>query len=253
MKACNDAFIAAIRSSCLSDEDFQREYCCEPAKLAQLIGPEEYDRCILPPPYDVVPDTLDGAVAWGELFVGGDCGRKRNRTAVAALQRGYDKLDRACYRLVALKIIRDADFPTQYAAILPIISNEYIAKGFIDQGTQGRALADAVADKTGNRIEAFGMSAPRMGEMAELLRAFVQMQRISMPRDAAARRSVLCVRRKVHQNGRTLTYGGETDDGDHGDTFWALALALYAAEGGMKSRMMLPDQTGLELEELQPA
>ncbi len=224
----------------MSEEDFDREYCCQPAKLAQLISAEQYDDCVLPSPYDAVPDTLGADIPWGELFVGVDCGRSKNLTVAWALQRGYDNQDRACYRTVAVKSIRDADFPAQYAQIQPIVTNQYVAHGLIDQGTQGRALADAVQDVTGNSVEPFGMSAPRMAEMAELLRAFVQMRRISMPADRKLRASLLCVRRKLHPNGRTLSYGGEVD-GDHGDAFWACALALFAAEGGMKSRLMLPE------------
>jgi phage FluMu gp28-like protein len=247
IKACNAAFIEAIRDSCLSTEDFEREYLCQPARLAQLIASEDYDACVLPPPFDVVPDQLNAGQHFGDLFVGVDCARSRNYTVTWALERGFDKQDRACYRTVCVNRIKDMDFPGQYATILPIFLRA--DKGLIDQGTQGRALADAVQATQGSNVQPFGLSAPRMAEMAEILKAFVQMRRISLPNDPAIKRDMMCVRRKVHPNGRTLSYGGTTDDGGHGDAFWACALALYSAEGGLKSRMMLPDQTGLELEE----
>ncbi len=98
------------------------------------------------------------------------------------------------------------------------------------------------------RIQPFGMSAPRMAEMAELLRAFVQMRRISLPADPIVKRDVLCVRRKLHPNGRTLSYGGEID-GMHGDHFWALALALYRAEGVMRTPLLLPSPEPEAVEE----
>ncbi len=132
--------------------------------------------------------------------------------------------------------------------LLPIVTNENISKGYVDQGTQGRALADSIADGPngmGSVIEPFGMSAPRMAEMAELFRAFVQMRRISLPDDPQIRSSILCVRRKLHPNGRTLSYGGEID-GDHGDAFWAFALALFAAEGSAKTQLMLPEPEAVE-------
>ncbi len=245
--ACNAAFIQALKDSCLSVEDFEREYLCAPARLSQLIASDDYDACVLPSPFDVVPDQLRPDAHYRELFVGVDCARSRNYTVTWALERGYDKQDRSCYRTVCVNRIRDLDFPGQYASILPIISRA--DKGLVDQGTQGRALADAIGDVTGNTVQPFGMSAPRMAEMAEILKAFVQMRRISLPNDPAIKRDLMCVRRKVHPNGRTLSYGGTTDDGGHGDAFWAVALALFSAEGGMKSRMMLPDHTGLELEE----
>ncbi len=199
---------------------------------------EQYDACVLETPYDLVPDQLDPALGYGDVYVGVDCGRSRNLTVAWALQQGYDGDGLTCYRSAAIRSIRDADFPRQHAEILPIVSHRSVTRGYIDQGTQGRALADSVASIQGSHIQPFGMSAPRMAEMAELLRAFIQMRRVSLPRDPKIRQSVLCVRRRLHPNGRTLSYGGEVD-GDHGDAFWALALALYSAEGQLKTPLMI--------------
>ncbi len=244
LAACNAAFVRSVQNSCLSTEDWEREYLCQPAKLAQLITADQYDLCVGPSPWDLVPDQLDPAIGYGDVFVGVDCGRSRNLTVAWALQQGYDN-GLACYRSAAIRSIRDADFPRQHAEILPIVAHRSVTRGFIDQGTQGRALADSVASIEGSHIQPFGMSAPRMAEMAELLRAFVQMRRVSLPRDPKIRQSVLCVRRKLHPNGRTLSYGGEVD-GDHGDAFWALALALYSAEGQLKTPLMIGQEVEIE-------
>ncbi len=243
--ACNAAFIKSIRDSCLSTEDWEREYLCVPAKLAQLITSEDYDNCVLPAPWNLVPDKLDPATHYGDVYVGVDCGRSRNLTAAWAIQQGFNKQELTCYRSAAIRTIRDADFPRQHAELLPIVAHRSVTRGYIDQGTQGRALADSVAAIEGRHIQPFGMSAPRMAEMAELLRAFVQMRRVSLPADPKVKQSVLCVRRKLHPNGRTLSYGGEVD-GDHGDCFWALALALYAAEGILRTPLMIGHEPEIE-------
>jgi len=73
------------------------------------------------------------------------------------------------------------------------------------------------------------MGSKNKGEMAERLRAFAQSDRITFPKDRPdIRADILCVRREATPKGN-LTYEGRTND-SHGDAFWAMALALHAAE-----------------------
>src|SRR5690606_8641037 len=70
-------FIEDIKSGCVSDEAFEQEYNCCPAKYSTLIDAQMYEDCVL---YrngqpEVIPDHLDFQRAYGELFVGIDCGR----------------------------------------------------------------------------------------------------------------------------------------------------------------------------------
>ncbi len=75
------------------------------------------------------------------------------------------------------------NFPEQHKLIAPIFKHDQIAGGFIDQGAQGRALADSMYDEFGYLCVPLGMGQKNKGEMAELLRAFAQSERITFPKD----------------------------------------------------------------------
>jgi phage FluMu gp28-like protein len=223
--ALNAAFVAHIRSTCLSEEDFQREYCCEPAALSAMVRGEVFDRLAL----EVVPEDLDHSKRYGELFPGIDCGLVQDKTVCWVLERIYDKMGLPCYRTVAIKSIARTPFPVQHSMLVSNITHGDIARGLIDQGAQGRTLAEQVYDTAGRSIEPIGMGSKNKGEMAERLRAFAQSDRITFPKDRPdIRADILCVRRESTPKGN-LTYEGRTND-SHGDAFWACALALHAAE-----------------------
>jgi phage FluMu gp28-like protein len=225
-EALDAAFIKSVRDTCLSEEDFEREYCCRPAALSAMVRDDVYDRNAV----EKVPDTLEPR-RYRPLFVGIDCGRSKDSTVAWVLERYDDKYGVSCYRTVCVKVVERLPFPQQHAILLPILTHGDVEHGYIDQGAQGRALADSVKDETGNVIEPLGMGQKNKGEMAELLRAFAQSDRISFPKDdAKCKQSILSVRRRlVNPNTGNLSYEGGTSF-DHGDFFWAAALSLYAAE-----------------------
>lgn len=235
----NAAFIEDIRAGCATEEDYEQEYNCCPAKQSCLITPDQYDRLVLrdgdqqPKP---IPEHLEYDRAYGELFVGIDCGRKDDFTVVWVWEKGLDP--RAprhmadVFRPVCVKWFRNTPFPEQEQAIRGIVNHPAISKGYIDMGAVGRALADSVQDITGNVVEGFAMSRPRMGEMAERFRAFVQQNRCALHPEPIVRSDILSVR-KMQTNttspgGGTWSYGGSTRL-SHGDFFWAASLGLHAA------------------------
>lgn len=249
--ALDQAFIDEIRSGCATDEDYEQEYNCCPAKQSALIDPETYDKLILrdretfdPRP---VPEELRMDREYGELFVGIDCGRREDLTVVWVLERGYDHKAathlRDVYRPVCVRWMRNTPFPAQEQVIRSIVNHPMVSKGYIDMGAVGRGLADSVQDITGSVVEGIGFSAPKMAEMAERVRAFVQQNRLAMHPDNYVRQDILCVR-KTQTKGGSWTYGGSTRT-THGDFFWAMALALHAASACGAARVALA--TGSEL------
>jgi phage FluMu gp28-like protein len=61
-----------------------------------------------------------------------------------------------------------------------------------------------------------------------MLRSF-QERRVRVPAEAAVRDD-LCRVRKLVTSGGHLRYDADSDGHGHADRFWALALALYAAD-----------------------
>lgn len=243
LEELDKAFIKSIRDTCLSPEDFAREYECRPAALTELIWPEVYDACAVEP----VADFLDPARAWEygegrscELFGGLDCGRSKDSTVLWIIARYPDpKVGYWIYRTVCVVVLERMTFPKQHELLAPIIRHPQMTRVLVDQGAQGRALADSLHDEFGYIVEPIGMGAKNKGEMLELLRAFAQSERITFPKDAPkTKQSVCCIRRVATPQGG-LRYEGSTSF-DHGDRGIAAALAIYAAEGERKSPLMLP-------------
>jgi phage FluMu gp28-like protein len=223
------AFVESIRRTCNTEEDFLREYLCKPAALSAAVRAEDYDACVLGP----VPDTLTIERRYGDLYVGIDCGRANDSTVVWVLEQSPrpDSGGMYCYRTVCVKVIERTPFGQQFEMIAPLLRHPAICKGYIDQGSQGYVLAEAVFFDTGEVIEKFGFSLPRKAAMASRVRAFTQTHRVSFPaNDDKTRASVLCVRAEKTPGGG-IKWEGSTSF-DHGDRFWALALALHAAEEG---------------------
>lgn len=239
-ESLNAAYIAHRRSMCLSDEDFAQEYLCESPSTSALIVPDQYDKLVLRGPDGKplpVPTTLKNGQAYGELYVGIDCGRVHDLTVVWVLEKGYDSNPktpphlRDVFRPVCVQWMRNMPFPAQLEVIRDIVSHPAICKGFIDMGSVGRALADAVQDETGTVIEAYAMTPSRMAKMAERLRAFVQQERIAQHPDEFVRKDVLSCRRDTvlsPSGSPRLVYQGSTAT-THADFWWAQCLALEAA------------------------
>lgn len=242
----NKAFVKQIRDTCLSPEDFAREYECRPAALSELIFPEVYDSLAIEP----VPDFLDHARSYSygegrlcELFFGVDCGRAKDSTVAWVIARYPDpKVGYWIYRTVCVKVLERMNFPEQHRLLQPIIAHPQISFGYIDQGAQGRALADSLYDEFGSMAQPLGMGQKNKGEMAELTRAYAQSERITLPANDPKTKQSVCGVRRVATPAGSLKYEGSTSF-DHCDRFWALALAMYAAEGERKSPLMLSDYT----------
>src|SRR5690606_2140010 len=163
------------------------EYNCCPAKYSTLIDAQMYEDCVL---YrngqpEVIPDHLDFQRAYGELFVGIDCGRVHDMTVIWVLEKLRDPRPetpehlRDIYRTVCVNWMRNVPFGVQEQVILSIVRHPAVSRCLIDRGTIGAEMAERLADEMGSVVEPFTMTAPRMAMMAERLRAFVQQRRIT--------------------------------------------------------------------------
>lgn len=227
---CRAQFIQSIRDECASEEDFRREYFCEPAGQSQLVKRDWYDRnIVLDWP---IADTLDHMTRYpDDVFVGIDCGIRDLTVVWAALHREdatRPPAYRDVYPTLCVFAMRGESFDRQYHRILPIVSHPDVTKVVIDQGAVGYQLAHMFADDLGDVVEPFVISRPRKAKMLERMSSYLQTDRVTVPDDADCRDSILSMRRVVSEN-NVLTYEGGTQK-CHGDYAIALSLMLEAAE-----------------------
>jgi phage FluMu gp28-like protein len=244
---CNERFIRSVKRTCVSEEQYQREYMCAPASLGALISEKEYDAVVLRDPETKEPLKIDTEMpplrAFGELYVGVDVGRTHDLTVIWVLEEGHDPTaeKRGCpqfekvYRTVCVRAIKNMPFPAQDQIIRSICSHPSVSRVVVDMGAVGRQVAESLRDELGGIVEPYAITAPRKMELCERVKAFVQQQRVSLHPDPKVRADILSMRRDKTRNG-SLTYVGGTTDG-HADHFMALSLALQAAAGTTKARL----------------
>lgn len=224
----DEEFIESVRRSCLSEEAFGQEFMCKPLSLAALIAAEQYDALAL---WDV-PEQLDPSVSYRPLYVGIDVGRTHDLTVLWAVEQyentaAISEYERHDFKTVCVRAIRNADFPTQAQMLRPILAHSKVTRVLIDQGSVGRALADAFASEFPDRVEEYSFTQPRKAQLAERLGGYVQAKRVSLPKTEQVRTDFLAMQRSASSSGN-LIYEGKTRD-THCDYFWAAAMALEAA------------------------
>jgi phage FluMu gp28-like protein len=185
------------------------------------------------------------ASAEGQLSLGGDIGRHRDLTVFAVLEKvGQSK------RLVALLRLAGMRLPEQQRQLEPVIAMPRFNRACIDMTGIGLGLVEYAQERWGhNKIQGvnFATTEPindrirsegRAAETArvteimatDLLAAFEDRSfRIEVELDADAREDLRKPEKVTSPGGRVSIAATRTEAG-HADHFWALALAVRAAQ-----------------------
>ena len=160
----------------------------------------------------------------GDLFVGVDIGRKRDRTVFWLLRReadvlitaGWIELDRMPFRM-------------QYERLRAVLRLKCVRRCCMDCGGIGMQLAEEAVDEFGDyRVEAVTFTNALKAEMAGRLRRRVEDRTIRIPVDERIRNDWHSIERSVTPSGH-IRYDADRSVAGHADRFWAAALAVYAA------------------------
>jgi phage FluMu gp28-like protein len=232
-KKIDAEFLIRIRAQCLDDDQYMREYMCEPSGLGSLITGNEYDKLY---EYDesgqtiIVPDFIPEYVR-GDLYIGIDVGRARDLTVIWALERGMnpnaDAGEQEVFRTCAVRALFNTSFPDQQKVIAEFLRHPLVTNCCIDAGGIGSILCEALRDEHGSMVEPFALGGNRKGELCERVKRFVQSERVTLPHDGDIRSDLIAMRKEATKAGH-IRYEGKTNK-THCDYFIALALALNAA------------------------
>lgn len=213
------ADIGALRRT-FGDESFRQEFLCEFIDEATAFFPYALIRACIGEP---------AAPADAPRFIGIDVGRKRDLTCLHVLARAGDTLI-TCRR----EELKDMPFEDQRAVIASVIREENCAGGMIDATGIGMPLAEELNKE-------FGFVEPLQFTSETKLRLVIgakrkfEERRIRIPDESDLIADIHAIRRSVSPSQRlqfdapraSRASGG----GGHADRFWALALAIAAAEG----------------------
>lgn len=212
-----------VRRGCADEESFRQEYLCDPADddAAFLEYPTimacEYRRD------EAWEYGLDAARESRRLYAGLDIGRKRDLTVLWVLERLGDVLyTRAVIRL------QNMSKPDQEKILAPWLA--LVNRTCIDYTGLGIGWGDDAQARHGKyRIELVTFNQRVKEELAYPVRAAMEERSLRIPCDPAIRAALRAVTKTTGLGGNVRFTAERTPDG-HADEFWALALAINAAQ-----------------------
>jgi phage FluMu gp28-like protein len=217
------AYFDWVKSGAADEESFLQEYMCQPADDDAAFL--EYD-LIAASEYPAGADWQ--ATEGGVLYAGVDIGRKKDLTVLWIVERLGDVL--YTRHVEGMQNMRKSD---QEKVLWPWFDK--CARICIDATGLGIGWVDDAQDRYGKyRVEGVNFSAPVKEALAYPVRGKMEDRRVRIPLDKKIRADLRSVTKQVSAAGNIRFTAERTKDG-HADRFWALALAIHAADGGETS------------------
>jgi phage FluMu gp28-like protein len=211
-----------VKSGCADEESFQQEYNCRPADddaaflEYDLIAANEY------------PEGFDWTAREnGPLFIGIDVGRKKDLTVVWVLEKLGDVLYTR-----HIECLQNMSKPDQEKIIWPWIELAIHSNGRAAQDYSGLGIGwgDDAQKRYGKyNYETVTFTAKVKEALAYPVRGRMEDRKLRIPYDPKIRSDLRSVTKQTTAAGNIRFTAERTIDG-HADRFWALALAIHAAQ-----------------------
>lgn len=220
----DEEFIQRLRDGCPDDDIWEQEYLCKFISDAtsfiswEMIQDAESSSATVELPEDFVPR--------GELYLGGDIGRKKDLTVFVLLEKLGD-----VYYVRAVIRMRGKKFSEQRAVIDALHARFNIRRHCQDATGLGMQMAEELTTAYGtSRVEGVMFNLAVKEDLAVRTRRCFEEKRLRIPEDRGLRSAIHAVRRIPTAAGH-FRFDAERTEAGHADEFWALSLALMAADG----------------------
>ena len=216
------AWLEEQRQGCFDDTIWNEEFCCLPVDEAtallpyQIIQACESSDCLLS---DVPGDDAC------ELYAGIDIGRKNDYTVITILEKV-----KTHFTYKVIRVVKDEPFYKQREIIGAFLTHPKLRRCCIDATGMGLPLVEEIQKVFGEaRVEGINFTAQIKEELAYITLKHFEEKKITIPVDTELREDLHSMRRMVTSAGNTR-FDAVRNNAGHGDRFWSLALALYAAQ-----------------------
>ena len=214
-----EEFLSKLRAECLDEEQWQQEYCCQPADdNAAFIS---YDMIAKSQTPGCMKDFEYLATSQNRLFVGVDVARKKHLCVIDVGELIGDIIwDRMRIEL------QDKPFSEIESELYRILELRNVRRCCIDATGLGMQLAERARQRFGWKVEPVTFNPGVKEHLAYRLRFDMEERHLRIACDEPLRLDLRGVRKEVTvaNNCRLI---GETKDG-HCDRFWAKALRQHA-------------------------
>lgn len=212
------AYFDFVKSGCADEESFLQEYMCQPADddaaflEYDLIAKAEY-------PEGTAWTTIEG----GELYAGVDIGRKNDLTVLWVVEKLGD-----VFYTRHVEALKNMSKPEQEKILWPWF--ERCRRVCIDYTGLGIGWGDDAQARFGKyQIECVTFTARVKEELAYPVRGAMEDHKLRIPYDPHIRADLRSVTKQVTA-ANNIRFTAERTPGGHADRFWALALAVHAAD-----------------------
>lgn len=249
-----EAFIEQCRARCLTEEDYQQEYLCNPSAESMAWLPYDMiDACmhdgIFDPRKEAINWTVAGRTEHLEEFVnavcvlsegaaetvaGVDFGRKHDRFVVFVLAKFGEM-----WKTVGLLSWRGKRWAEMRYAIARLMEarrdggRHIVTRICLDATGMGSEPSEWAEETYRHRAEGVTFTLDSKQNMAVLVRNAFEDRHILIPWDDVVRDDLHSVIKEISPSGKPRFVGERTADA-HADHFWALGLTLLAASAAPK-------------------
>ncbi len=211
------AYFDFVKSGTPDEESFLQEYMCQPADDDSAFL--EYD-LIAACEYSALSNWQ--SIEGGILYAGVDIGRKHDLTVLWIVELLGDVLYTR-----HIEVLQNMSKPDQEKILWPWF--ERCVRICIDATGLGIGWADDAQKKFGeSRVEAVTFTSKVKEALAYPIRSKMEERRLRIPYDKHIRADLRSVTKQVTAAGN-VRFTAERTPGGHADRFWALGLAIEAA------------------------
>nr|BDD48256.1 hypothetical protein 6 [bacterium] len=214
-------WIEEQKNNCFDEYTWLQEYCCEAVDEATAFLPYELiSTCETENLYQELAQLT------GDIYVGMDIGRKKDLSVIWIIE----KLGLVNYTRM-IKILEKTEFRIQEEILENILKHRNLRRCCIDATGLGMQLAENAQQKFGKyRVEPITFTNRVKEDLAYNLRVHFENKTVYVPSEHEIREDLHSVRRVATTAGNIRFDVEKSDASGHADRFWALALALYAAQ-----------------------
>ena len=176
-------------------------------------------------------DVLRNVEFMGRLFVGMDIGRKKDLSVIWVDQ----EIDNVLRTAAVIELKRTPYF-IQEQVLYTILGRKEFFRACIDETGIGAQLAEGAQDRFGaSRVEGISFTSESKETLAVGLKQNFEDGGSQIPADNTIRSSLHSVKKYATTTKHFRFDAERTDTTGHADHFWAKALAVQAAQSGVKA------------------
>jgi phage FluMu gp28-like protein len=216
-----EAFLRDVRASCPDEASWREEFLCEPSSEEAALLPYDLVRTCEADAGQDLEALPDGR---GPYYAGLDVGRKHHRSVLWVVEKVGD-----VFHTRALKVMAGQTFTAQEGVVAALLGRRSVRRLCVDSTGIGAQLAERMGERFGHRCEAVTFTAPTKAALALPLRRLFEDRLVRVPAADDVREDLHGVRRVVTSAGNVRLDAAD-NAGGHSDRFWALALAVHAAD-----------------------